>query len=69
MRQLPILFIKLYQWIFSPYVGMHCRFSPSCSQYAIQSFQQYGVFKGFYLTIARILRCHPWHTGGHDPVP
>ncbi|WP_081623302.1 membrane protein insertion efficiency factor YidD [Methylotenera sp. 1P/1] len=63
------MLVKLYQWIFSPFVGMHCRFSPSCSHYAISAFTKYGFFKGCYLAILRIARCHPWHAGGHDPVP
>ncbi len=69
MRKLPIMLIKLYQWTLSPYVGLHCRFHPTCSRYAIEALTKYGFFKGSYLSIARIARCHPWHAGGHDPVP
>lgn len=48
---------------------MHCRFTPSCSHYAIHALKKYGFIKGCYLAILRIGRCHPWHAGGHDPVP
>jgi hypothetical protein len=69
VRKVAIVLVKLYQWIFSPFVGMHCRFSPSCSHYAITALTKYGFFKGSYLAVLRIARCHPWHAGGHDPVP
>ncbi|HEY3299799.1 MAG TPA: membrane protein insertion efficiency factor YidD [Methylophilaceae bacterium] len=60
--------IKAYQLLLSPMLGQHCRFTPSCSQYSIEAFTKYGVFKGFYLSARRILKCHPWHAGGHDPL-
>jgi uncharacterized protein len=63
------MLIKLYQWILSPYIGNHCRFTPTCSHYAIEAYTKFGVFKWTYLTVTRIARCHPWHAGGHDPVP
>jgi putative membrane protein insertion efficiency factor len=69
MRNIFIGVIKVYQWTLSPFVGFHCRFSPTCSQYAIESINKYGVFKGVYLGTKRIARCHPWCAGGHDPVP
>lgn len=69
MRKLLIGFIKLYQWCLSPFFGTSCRFSPSCSHYAIEAVNQYGVFRGGYLAVLRIGRCHPWCEGGHDPVP
>lgn len=53
----------------SPMLGPHCRFSPTCSQYALEAIQTYGVIKGLYLALKRISKCHPFHTGGHDPVP
>lgn len=64
-----ILMIKLYQWILSPWLGAKCRFTPTCSNYALEAFKKYGVFKGFWLTINRIRRCHPWGGQGYDPVP
>jgi hypothetical protein len=66
---LPVFLVKLYQWTFSPFVGMHCRFSPSCSHYAIGALEHHGVIKGLWLTVRRIAKCRPWHAGGHDPVP
>ena len=69
MRHLLIGLIKGYQWTLSPFVGFHCRFSPTCSQYAIEAIQKYGVLKGVFLGTKRIARCHPWCAGGHDPVP
>jgi putative membrane protein insertion efficiency factor len=61
--------IKLYQWILSPLLGPKCRFTPTCSQYSMEAFKKYGVFKGLWLTIKRIGRCHPWGGHGYDPVP
>ena len=64
-----ILMIRLYQILVSPLLGSACRFSPSCSQYAVEAINRYGLIKGFRLTTCRLLRCHPWHPGGFDPVP
>jgi uncharacterized protein len=64
-----IALIKIYQIALSPYFGQQCRFTPTCSHYAIQALQTHGTFKGFWLTIKRLSHCHPWHRGGHDPVP
>lgn len=61
--------IRAYQIALSPYFGQHCRFTPTCSQYAIESIQKHGALKGFWLMIKRLSHCHPWHAGGHDPVP
>ncbi len=61
--------IRLYQWCLSPFIGSNCRFVPSCSHYAIEAINKYGVFKGIRLVIMRLSRCHPWCEGGHDPVP
>jgi putative membrane protein insertion efficiency factor len=61
--------IKLYQLILSPWLGPSCRFTPTCSQYGLEAFKKYGVFKGFWLTAKRIAKCHPWGGHGYDPVP
>lgn len=57
-----------YRYLVSPWLGNRCRFYPSCSLYSWQAINEYGVIKGIYLTIKRLLRCHPWHPGGYDPV-
>jgi uncharacterized protein len=64
-----IALIKLYQWIVSPILGPKCRFTPTCSQYAIEALKKHGVFKGLWLTVRRLSRCHPWGGHGYDPVP
>jgi hypothetical protein len=64
-----IALIKLYQWIVSPMLGPKCRFTPTCSQYAIEALKKHGVFKGLWLTVKRLSRCHPWGGHGYDPVP
>lgn len=61
--------IRGYQLLLSPWLGNHCRFTPSCSDYALESFKHFGVAKAAWLTLSRLLRCHPWHEGGFDPVP
>jgi len=58
--------IRFYQQFISPYLGKHCRFYPSCSEYFYLSLQKYGLFKGFIKGIKRILRCNPWNSGGID---
>ena len=64
-----IALIKLYQWIISPWLGQKCRFTPTCSQYGIEALKKHGLFKGSWLTIRRLSRCHPWGGHGYDPVP
>lgn len=61
--------IKLYQMFLSPLIGPSCRFTPTCSNYAINAINKYGPIKGFWLSIKRISKCHPWGGSGHDPVP
>jgi len=63
------LLIRGYQLGISPLLGPRCRFYPSCSEYALEAIAVHGAFKGCRLMVMRILRCHPWHPGGHDPVP
>lgn len=61
--------IKFYQKYISSLTGPHCRFTPTCSQYAYMAYEKYGFFKASYLTIKRILRCNPLCKGGYDPLP
>ena len=61
--------IKLYQYLISPLLGPTCRFYPSCSHYSITAISRFGIFRGLFLSIQRIAKCHPWHDGGFDPVP
>lgn len=70
MKRLLISLIKLYRHQISPVKGgACCRFIPTCSQYALEAIEKYGALKGGYLAVRRILRCHPFHKGGYDPVP
>jgi putative membrane protein insertion efficiency factor len=64
-----LLLIKIYQYFISPLTGASCRYTPTCSQYGVEAIKKYGAFKGGWLTIKRLLRCHPWGGHGHDPVP
>jgi hypothetical protein len=61
--------VKGYRLLLSPWLGSSCRFTPSCSAYALQALERHGAAAGSYLTLARLVRCHPWCEGGHDPVP
>jgi putative membrane protein insertion efficiency factor len=61
--------IKMYQWIISPMLGPKCRFTPTCSTYALQAIEKYGPFKGLWLALKRISRCHPFGGSGYDPIP
>ena len=69
MRILLINLIKIYKTFISPLLPPRCRFYPSCSSYGLEAIQLHGAFKGSYLTIRRLLKCHPFHEGGIDPVP
>lgn len=64
-----ILLIKFYQRAISPYLMPSCRYTPSCSEYGVEAFRKHGFFKGSYLTLKRVLSCHPWGGHGYDPVP
>lgn len=64
-----IWLVRGYQLFISPFVPPSCRFHPTCSHYAIAALQKHGAVKGLWLALRRIARCHPWHPGGHDPVP
>jgi uncharacterized protein len=69
MRGVILLFIMFYQRVISPCKPRTCRYYPTCSQYTYQAIQKFGLIKGIYYGIKRILRCHPFHKGGYDPVP
>ena len=69
MKTLSLLMLRGYQYAIRPLLGTNCRFYPSCSDYAREAIERYGVFKGAWLTLRRIGRCHPYHPGGFDPVP
>lgn len=63
------LLIRLYQITLSPWLGGACRYTPTCSNYGLEALEKYGVFKGGWLTIKRVLSCNPWGGSGYDPVP
>ena len=69
MRRICIFLIRVYQKTLSPFFGKSCRFTPSCSQYTIDAIKEYGVLKGIFTGIKRIIRCNPFSKGGYDPVP
>ncbi|PST82157.1 membrane protein insertion efficiency factor YidD [Pedobacter yulinensis] len=64
-----LMLIRLYQYLISPLLGANCRYTPTCSQYGIEAIRKHGPFRGGWLTLKRIGRCHPWGGHGHDPVP
>ena len=64
-----VFFVRVYQYALSPFLGPSCRFYPSCSEYTRQAIQRHGPLGGLILAVKRILRCHPFHPGGVDPVP
>lgn len=61
--------IRLYQLAISPFLGSCCRFFPTCSEYAMERIQKHGALKGSWLTLKRLAKCHPFHSGGSDPAP
>ena len=69
MKYLLIGFMKLWRAVISPLYGDVCKFYPTCSEYALHSFEQHGAVRGAVLTTKRVVRCHPWSVGGYDPVP
>lgn len=69
MKQLLLSLIKFYRKFISPMTPPACRFHPTCSQYGLEAIETHGAMKGGYLTLKRILKCHPFHPGGFDPVP
>ena len=69
MKNIFLALIRTYQLVLSPFLGQHCRFTPSCSQYTSEAINRYGAAKGGWLGFKRIIRCQPFCEGGHDPVP
>ena len=69
IKTLLITLIKGYRLLISPLFPPDCRFHPTCSQYAIEALETFGIIQGSWLALKRILRCHPYHPGGYDPIP
>ncbi len=69
MKKLLIALLRGYQYAISPMLGRNCRFYPTCSDYTLEAIERHGALKGMVLGIRRLMRCHPWHPGGFDPVP
>jgi len=69
MRHPLCVLIRGYQLAISPLLGARCRYFPSCSQYALEAITGYGALRGSWMALRRLLRCHPFHAGGYDPVP
>ncbi len=69
MKTILIFLLRIYKKGLSPYLPPSCRFTPTCSEYAIEALTRFGFFKGFWLALKRIGKCHPFHEGGADPVP
>jgi putative membrane protein insertion efficiency factor len=68
MKVLVLRAIRLYQWGLSPFLGSNCRYYPTCSHYAYEAVERYGVARGGWMALRRLSRCHPFHPGGYDPV-
>jgi putative membrane protein insertion efficiency factor len=69
MTRLLLALIRGYRFLLSPWWGNQCRFTPSCSEYAMHAIQDHGALRGSWLALRRLSKCHPWHAGGFDPVP
>lgn len=69
MKAVALALIRIYRAVLSPFLGTHCRYHPTCSVYAAEAIRRYGFLKGAFLGAKRLLRCHPFHEGGIDPVP
>jgi putative membrane protein insertion efficiency factor len=69
MKSAAVATIHWYQRAISPGLGARCRYEPTCSQYTLEAIERFGVARGTWLGIRRLLRCQPWHAGGYDPVP
>jgi len=69
MKTFLLLLLRAYQFGISPFLGRNCRFYPTCSNYAVEAVREHGAAKGSLLAARRLCKCHPWHSGGFDPVP
>jgi putative membrane protein insertion efficiency factor len=69
MRRILVALVRAYQYLLGPWWGGRCRFTPTCSHYAIEALEKHGALAGSWLAARRIFRCHPWGSGGYDPVP
>ena len=69
MKTILLYTIRAYRYLISPLLGNHCRYHPTCSAYALEAIEKHGASRGTWLAIRRLLRCHPFHPGGYDPVP
>jgi putative membrane protein insertion efficiency factor len=69
LQKAAMLLIRFYQQAVSPHFPPHCRYAPSCSVYTYEAVRKYGALRGIFMGVKRILRCHPFHPGGYDPVP
>ncbi|MFH2046974.1 MAG: membrane protein insertion efficiency factor YidD [Pseudomonadota bacterium] len=69
MKKIVLFSIRFYQIVISPFIGPACRFYPTCSEYTFIAIQEHGLIKGSFLSVKRIFRCHPYNSGGIDPVP
>ena len=69
MSRLLLAAIRGYRYLLSPWWGIQCRFTPSCSEYAMDAIREHGSLRGAWLAMRRVSKCHPWHQGGFDPVP
>ncbi len=69
MKSLLQLLIRLYRWLLSPLLGSNCRYQPSCSAYALEAIEIHGAWRGGWMSVGRVCRCHPWGGDGYDPVP
>jgi uncharacterized protein len=69
IARLLVALIRAYRYLLSPWWGTQCRYSPTCSEYAAEAIGRHGAWRGTWLAMCRVGRCHPWHAGGFDPVP
>ncbi len=68
-KKIALGMLKFYRYVISPLLPPSCRYTPTCSRYATEAIERYGLFKGFYLAVKRLCRCHPFARGGYDPLP